>query len=129
LFLLAIIYIIVIIMAAKFLMKQALDRILKYYSGSIIPFYVLIINGIKYKVGNISARCKTYLYIGLHLALKIVAKESIKHFLSNIWSMFIFLVLLNPRNTRACFKQQYPRVLSKYSVVATIWLHRKEESL
>ena len=63
------------------------------------------------------------------LALKIVAKESIKHFLSNIWSMFIFLVLLNPRNTRACFKQQYPRVLSKYSVVATIWLHRKEESL
>lgn len=43
------------------------------------------------------------IYIGLHLALKIVAKESIKHFLSNIWSMFIFLVLLNPRNTRACF--------------------------
>ena len=37
-----------------------------------------------------------------------------------------FLVLLNPRNTRACFKQQYPRVLSKYSVVATIWLHRKK---
>ena len=66
------------------------------------------------------------IYIGLHLALKIVAKESLKHFLSNIWRKFIFLVLLNPRNTRACFKQQYPRVLSKYSVVATIWLHRKK---
>ena len=51
-------------MAAKFLMKQALDRILKYhFSGSIIPFYVLIINGIKYNIGTISARCKTYLYI------------------------------------------------------------------
>ena len=38
-----------------------------------------------------------------------------------------FLVLLNSRNTRACFEQQYPRVLSKYSVMATIWLHRKEK--
>ena len=91
----------------------------------LLTFYTF--NGrAKYKVGTISARP---IYIGLHLALKIVAKESIKHFLSNIWSMFIFLVLLNPRNTRACFKQQYPRVLSKYSVVATIWLHRKEEGL
>ena len=34
-----------------------------------------------------------------------------------------------PKKHKSVFRQQYPRVLSKYSVVATIWLHRKEESL
>lgn len=28
---------------------------------------------------SVSARCKTYLYIGLHRALKIVAKRNIKY--------------------------------------------------
>ena len=44
------------------------------------------------------------LYIGLHLALKIVAKESIKHFLSNIWSMFIFFSTFEPKKCRSVFQ-------------------------
>ena len=65
-----------------------------------------------------------YIY-DLHHALKIVAKRFLKHFPTIIWRMFYFFVLLNPRNASAHFGQQYLRVLSKYSVVATIWLQFK----
>lgn len=60
-----------------------------------------------------------YIYIGLHLALKILAKESIKHFLSNIWRMYHLFVTLNLKN------KKYMRllyVLSSLSKMATNWL-------
>ena len=44
------------------------------------------------------------IYIGLHLALKIVAKESIKHFLSNIWRKFIFFSTFEPKKCRSVFQ-------------------------
>ena len=44
------------------------------------------------------------IYIGLHLALKIVAKESLKHFLSNIWRKFIFFSTFEPKKCRSVFQ-------------------------
>ncbi|MBR8707142.1 hypothetical protein IX324_002967 [Bacteroides pyogenes] len=59
----------------------------------------------------ISAWCKTYLYIGLHHALKIVAKIFLKHFHSKIWKIFHFFVNLNPNIRSFCdfyaFSQKY----------------------
>ena len=44
------------------------------------------------------------IYIDLHHALKIVAKESLKHFLSNIWRKFIFFSTFEPKKCKCAFR-------------------------
>ena len=101
-------------------------RLFSEFINTIIWYYWTILQNEYQQNTRLSVHgASPFIYKGLHRALKIVAKKFLRYLTSNIWRMFFFLVPLNLRFVRVQFWQQYLWVLSKYSLVATIWLHKK----